>query len=141
MNSEELREQWSRVYETVIASDDVDTSQATAFLSRLQPQAMSDSFIMLTADNSWLKSWIEGHYVDHIRQALRDIHGKEYVVAIEVDENQAVPEPRRPRLRQPMFRRPSQHPSRRPRKPRSPPQNRPRPKSRRANRAQTSTAR
>ncbi|MBQ9001182.1 MAG: chromosomal replication initiator protein DnaA [Eggerthellaceae bacterium] len=93
MNSEELREQWSRVYETVIASDGVDASQATAFLSRLQPQAMSDGFIMLTADNSWLKNWIEGHYVDHIRKALREIHGKEYVVAIEVDENQAIPEP------------------------------------------------
>ena len=92
MNSEELREQWSRVYEAVISSDDVDTSQATAFLSRLQPQAMSDDFIMLTADNSWLKSWIEGHYVNHIRKALSDIYGNDYVVAIEVDENQAVPE-------------------------------------------------
>ena len=92
MNSEELREQWNRVYEQVIANDALDSSQATAFLSRLQPQAMSDGFIMLTADNSWLKNWIEGHYVSHISQALREIHGKDYVVAIEVDENQSTPE-------------------------------------------------
>ena len=42
--------------------------------------------------SSWLKNWIEGHYVSHISQALREIHGKDYVVAIEVDENQSTPE-------------------------------------------------
>ena len=91
MNSEELQTRWARTFETILAYDDVDTAQASAFLSRLQPQAMSDGFLMLTADNDFIKKWIEGHFSESISRALRDIHGRDYLVAIEVDENQQSP--------------------------------------------------
>ena len=94
MNGEELRGQWARICDMVLTYDAVDQAQANAFLSRLQPQAMSDGFLMLTADNDFIKKWVESHYSDHIRQALKDIHGTDYIVAIEVDENQEAPEPK-----------------------------------------------
>lgn len=91
MNGEELKTEWSRVFQQILSYDSVDTSQASAFLSRLQPQAMSDGFIMLTADNDFIRNWIERHYLSVIQQALADIHGTSFTVALEVDENQQVP--------------------------------------------------
>lgn len=92
MNSEQLQKSWEQIYSTVLAYDSVDASQASAFLSRLQPQAMSDGFLMLTADNDFIRNWIERHYSDKIRQALQDIYGTPYTVALEVDPSQAAPE-------------------------------------------------
>ena len=91
MNDEQLRAEWQRVIEEIHKDESVDSSQVSAFFSRLQPQAMSDGFLMLTADNDFIKSWIEGHYLDNIKQALESIHGTTYTVAIEVDENQKSP--------------------------------------------------
>lgn len=88
MNSEELRVEWQRVCETIKENDSINTSQMNAFFSRLQPQAMSEDFIMLTADNDFIKTWIERHYSDYIQQALKSIHGVDFTVAIEVDVNQ-----------------------------------------------------
>ena len=88
MNSEELNKQWDLVTKTILESGKVDPSQLNAFFSRLQPQAMSDGYLMLTADNDFIKSWVEGHYSQHIQQALESIHGMSYTVAIEVDVNQ-----------------------------------------------------
>lgn len=91
MNSEELRNRWSLVCERIQENDAINPSQMNAFFSRLQPQAMSDGFLMLTADNDFIKSWIEKHYSEHIKQALEDLYGIEFVVALEVDPNQEVP--------------------------------------------------
>ncbi len=92
MNSEELRAAWKGVCEQVLTYEAIDSSQMNAFFSRLQPQAMSDGFIMLTADNDFIKTWIERHYAHYIKKALRDIYGIDYTVAIEVDINQEVPD-------------------------------------------------
>lgn len=92
MNSAELQKEWERICNQVREYDSINPSQMNAFFSRLQPQAMSEDFIMLTADNDFIKTWIEIHYSRYIQQALRDIHGVEFVVAIEVDINQTVPE-------------------------------------------------
>ncbi len=62
-----------------------------AFFSRLQPQAMSDGFLMLTADNDFIKTWIEKHYSRYIKEALHDLYGMDYTLAIEVDINQETP--------------------------------------------------
>ena len=62
-----------------------------AFFSRLQPQAMSEDFLMLTAANDFIKTWIERHYVDYIVRALKDLKGVDFTVAIEVDINQVDP--------------------------------------------------
>ncbi len=93
MNSEELRSAWQGVCDRVLEYDAIDASQMNAFFSRLQPQAMSDGFIMLTADNDFIKTWIERHYSNYIKQALNDIYGSQFTVAIEVDINQEVPAP------------------------------------------------
>lgn len=67
---------------------DIDPSQVSAFFSRLVPQAMSDSFLMLTADNDFIKTWVEQHYTEVIVRALRDLTGVVFAVAIAVDPTQ-----------------------------------------------------
>ena len=56
MNSEELLAAWSQVSDKILEYDAIDESQMNAFFSRLQPQAMSTGFIMLTADNDFIKT-------------------------------------------------------------------------------------
>ena len=72
MDSETLNEQWARICAQVKSYQDIDPSQVSAFFSRLVPQAMSDSFLMLTADNDFIKTWVEQHYTEVIVRALRD---------------------------------------------------------------------
>lgn len=91
MNSEELKSAWQSVCDQVSGYDAIDASQMNAFFSRLQPQAMSDGFLMLTADNDFIKTWIKKHYTSYIKKALREIYDVDYTVAIEVDINQEVP--------------------------------------------------
>lgn len=88
MDSEKLNEQWRAIHAQVSSYPDVDESQVAAFFSRLEPQAMSDSFLMLTADNDFIKSWVEQHYVEQIQRALRDLTGVQFVVAVAVDPTQ-----------------------------------------------------
>lgn len=88
MDSEKLNEQWRAISAQVGSYPDVDASQVSAFFSRLEPQAMSDSFLMLTADNDFIKSWVEQHYVEPIQRALRDLTGVQFVVAVAVDPTQ-----------------------------------------------------
>jgi len=91
MNSEMLMVEWARICDVIRSYDSINASQMNAFFSRLQPQAMSEDFLMLTADNDFIKTWIELHYSRYIQKALREIYGVEFTVAIEVDINQAPP--------------------------------------------------
>ena len=88
MDSETLNEQWARSCAQVKSYQDIDPSQVSAFFSRLVPQAMSDSFLMLTADNDFIKTWVEQHYTEVIVRALRDLTGVVFAVAIAVDPTQ-----------------------------------------------------
>lgn len=88
MDSETLNEQWARICAQVKSYQDIDPSQVSAFFSRLVPQAMSDSFLMLTADNDFIKTWVEQHYTEVIVRALRDLTGVVFAVAIAVDPTQ-----------------------------------------------------
>lgn len=88
MDSETLNEQWGRICAQVKSYQDIDPSQVSAFFSRLEPQAMSESFLMLTADNDFIKSWVEQHYTEAIVRALRDLTGVTFAVAIAVDPTQ-----------------------------------------------------
>ena len=49
MDSEKLNDQWSAVKAQILGYPDVNAAEISAFFSRLEPQAMSDSFLMLTA--------------------------------------------------------------------------------------------
>lgn len=85
MDSGQLNENWNSVCMRVKSYDNVDSSQINAFFSRLQPQAMSEGFLMLTADNEFIKTWIERHYTETIKQALFDLYNIPFTVVIEVD--------------------------------------------------------
>ena len=43
---------------------------------------------MLTADNDFIKTWVEQHYTEVIVRALRDLTGVVFAVAIAVDPTQ-----------------------------------------------------
>lgn len=88
MDSEKLNEQWSAICAQINSYPDVNVAEISAFFSRLEPQAMSDSFLMLTAGNEFIKSWVEEHYLSQIQRALLDMHGIPFAVAIAVDPQQ-----------------------------------------------------
>ncbi|MEC4184500.1 chromosomal replication initiator protein DnaA [Adlercreutzia sp. R21] len=88
MDSEKLNEQWARVRAQIMSYPEVNGAEISAFFSRLEPQAMSDSFLMLTAGNEFIKTWVEEHYLSHIQRALLDLHGVPFAVAIAVDPTQ-----------------------------------------------------
>lgn len=85
MDSEMLEKAWGEICSQVKSYNSIDPTQINAFFSRLHPQAMSEGFLMLTADNDFIKTWIERHYVEVIKQALADLHHIPYTVVIEVD--------------------------------------------------------
>lgn len=97
MNSEKLEQVWSEICDQVKSYNNIDPSQINAFFSRLHPQAMSDGFLMITADNDFIKTWIERHYVEFIKRALNDLYHMPFTVIIEVDitasEQPAAPAP------------------------------------------------
>ena len=101
MNREELFNEWSRVCDLIKTYPNVDISQVNAFFPRLAPQAMSEGFLMLTADTDFIKKWMTQHYLDLIKQALFDLHNVEYTVVIEVDETQQVPQAPQPKAEEP----------------------------------------
>lgn len=47
---------WTNVWNKVKTYENIDASQIDAFFSRLQPQAFSEGFLMLTADTDFIKS-------------------------------------------------------------------------------------
>lgn len=89
MESKQLQSAWQEICEQVKSYPNVAPSQVNAFFSRLAPQAMSEDFLMLTADTEFIKNWIDQHYLIHIKQALRDVYGVDFTVALEVDPAQA----------------------------------------------------
>lgn len=88
MDSEKLNDQWSAVKAQILGYPDVNAAEISAFFSRLEPQAMSDSFLMLTAGNEFIKTWVEDHYLASIQRALFDMTGTPFAVAIAVDPTQ-----------------------------------------------------
>lgn len=85
MDSDKLEQTWQEICDQVKGYNNIDPSQINAFFSRLHPQAMSEGFLMLTADNDFIKTWIERHYADFIKQALLDLFHIPFTVVIEVD--------------------------------------------------------
>lgn len=93
MNSEKLEQVWQEVCDQIKSYNNIDPTQINAFFSRLHPQAMSEGFLMLTADNDFIKTWIERHYAEFIKQALVDLYQVPFTVVIEVDLAPAAPTP------------------------------------------------
>ncbi|MEG1839959.1 MAG: chromosomal replication initiator protein DnaA [Raoultibacter sp.] len=90
MESDKLAHIWEDTCNRIKNYESIDQSQINAFFSRLHPQALSEGFLMLTAENDFIKTWIELHYISYIKQALQDIYSVPFTVLIEVDQH--VPE-------------------------------------------------
>ena len=91
MDCSDLGKVWADTCEQVKTYKDVDPSQINAFFSRLHPQAVSEGFLMLTAENDFIKTWIERHYITSIKQALEDVYGMPFNVLVEVDPTTTAP--------------------------------------------------
>lgn len=89
MDSSNIQQAWLDICEQIKKYEGVDSTQINAFFSRLVPQAISDGFLMITADNEFIKTWIERHYLEFIRQALQDLYHMPFTVLIEIDESAA----------------------------------------------------
>lgn len=85
MKSMDIQEVWIQLIRQLKSYPNVNASQIDAFFSRIQIQAVSSGFIMFTSNNSFIKEWIEKHYIHDIHQALFDLYGVDFTIQIEVD--------------------------------------------------------
>lgn len=85
MDSSLLNDYWQNVWLRVKEYDAVDASQVDAFFARLHPQVISEGFFMLTAENEFLKNWVEAHYLPFITQALQDLFDIPFNVVLAID--------------------------------------------------------
>ena len=90
MSDEKYASIWNSVCNKVKSYEGVNAVQTDAFFSRLHLQAFAEGFVMLTADNAFIKKWIERQYSTLIKQALEDLYHTPFAVDIEVDELGAV---------------------------------------------------
>jgi len=88
MDTEKLNSSWENICTQIKTYKNIDATQINAFFSRLHPQAMSDGYLMLTADNDFIKTWIERHYMDFIKEALMDLYQIPYTVNIATDSRE-----------------------------------------------------
>ena len=92
MQDEKYLSIWNDIQNRIKEYDGVDGLQVDAFFSRLHLQAFTEGFIMLTADNAFIKKWIERQYLHLIQSALEDLYHTSFLVEIEVDEAGAMQE-------------------------------------------------
>lgn len=83
----ELTEKWNEVCTRISSYPDVNQSQFNALLTRIQPQAISDGFLLLTTENSFMKTWAEKNFSGVILRALEDLYQIPFTVLIEIDDS------------------------------------------------------
>ncbi len=97
MTDQEIAQAWEDICSRIRSYPYISSNSFDAFAAKLQPRAMSSSFLMLTADNLWVKDWVEKNYKDIFVSALKDLYGTEFEVDIELDTlKPAPPEPAQP---------------------------------------------
>lgn len=87
----DLEQVWTDLIANIKSHPNVNASQIDAFFSRVQIQAASPGFAMLTSDNGFIKDWIEKYYMKDIQEALKDLYGVDFMVQIEVDPSSMAP--------------------------------------------------
>lgn len=85
----DIDQTWTDLMQQLKSYPTINASQIDAFFSRVQIQAASPGFIMLTSDNAFIKDWIEKHYLKDIQRALNELYGVDFQVLIEVDPTAA----------------------------------------------------
>lgn len=85
---DDLHVKWDEICERVASYPDVNKSQFNALLSRIQPQAISDGFLLLTTQNSFMKTWAEKNFSGVILRALEDLYQIPFTILIEIDDAQ-----------------------------------------------------
>ena len=94
MSIPDLTEKWNEVCSKISSYPDVNQSQFNALLTRIQPQAISDGFLLLTTENSFMKTWAEKNFSGVILRALEDLYQIPFTLLIEIDESGATETPR-----------------------------------------------
>ena len=89
MDSDNLEYEWNRVCDRIKSYGSINEAQINAFFSRMKPQAMSEGFLLVTAPSDFLRNWIERHYTDYIKQALKDLYGVDFLFEIAIDASGA----------------------------------------------------
>lgn len=92
----DIEQTWTDLMRQLKSYPTINASQIDAFFSRVQIQAASPGFIMLTSDNAFIKDWIEKHYLKDIQKALSDLYNLDFQVLIEVDPTAAARHLQRP---------------------------------------------
>lgn len=96
MDVNNLYETWQRVCDTVRNYDGISAPQVDAFFGRLHPQAISEGFLIVTAETDFIKTQVERRFLTTIQQALKDLTDIEYFVEIDVDPTCTQPMPASP---------------------------------------------
>lgn len=86
MQTSDISKKWQEICEKVSTYPDVNNSQFTALLSRIQPQLIGDDFLLLTTENSFMKTWAEKNFSGVILRAVEDLYQSPFALMIEVDE-------------------------------------------------------
>lgn len=93
MQEQKYLDIWDSICEQIRSYDEVDNSQFTAFFQRLHLQVIAGNYMMITADNAFLKGYTEKHLLHYLQRALKDIYGCEFTIDVEIDTTAAAPMP------------------------------------------------
>lgn len=87
MNQVVMMDTWNQVCNEIYNDASVDWSQFSSIKDQLTPQAMSDSFLLLTIGSKFLANWTTQIFGHAIKNALLKISGRQY--QIQIIENEA----------------------------------------------------
>ncbi len=86
---QQLYTTWDALCRHIVAYDDVQEAQFNAIFAQVKPQAFSEGFLMLTSHTSFIKNYIETHYLGVLQRALEELYHIPFVVCIEIDTTEA----------------------------------------------------
>lgn len=93
MNTENLGFAWLQVCNKIKEYEGVNPSFMDAIFSRIQPQAMSDSFLVLSTDNTFIKSKFEQDFLPYTLQALKSLYACDFTIMMDIFEGGQSPSP------------------------------------------------
>ena len=90
----DLEQTWSSVCLYLKEDTSINNSHIDAFFSRIHPQVISSDFLMLTTETAFIKQWVETHYSEYLKKAMKKITGEDFTILIEVDTTNSSIEPK-----------------------------------------------